>query len=105
MRRHASRISIVGVILLLIWGNCLQAQRSLIRTYTVGDGLVMNRVRGFHQDNAGFMWMYTWDGLSRYEGYRFRNYRAGKQLTHSFINDIIEMPDGTIYLPLNDGNL
>lgn len=81
------------------------AQQSLIRTYTVGDGLVMNRVRGFHQDNDGFIWIYTWDGLSRYEGYRFRNYRARKQLRHSFVNDILTVPNGTTYLPLNDSSL
>src|SRR5688572_26317445 len=81
------------------------AQQSLIRTYTVGDGLVMNRIRGFHQDKDGFIWMYTWDGLSRYEGYRFRNYIAGRDLQHSFVNDILELPDGTMYLPLNDGSM
>src|SRR5687768_57872 len=81
------------------------AQQSLIRTYTVGDGLVMNRIRGFHQDKDGFIWMYTWDGLSRFEGYRFRNYIATRDLPHSFVNDIFETPDGTLYLPLNDGNI
>lgn len=105
MRRHASPVNFVVITLLMMCGISLHAQRSLIRTYTVGDGLVMNRVRGFHQDKDGFIWMYTWDGLSRYEGYRFRNYRAGKNLKHSFINDIIELPDGTMYLPLNDSSL
>ena len=88
-----------------MWGLCLQAQRSLIRTYTVGDGLVMNRVRGFHQDRDGFIWMLTWDGLSRYEGYRFRNYIAGRDLQHSFVNDMYEYPDGHTYLALNDGTV
>ena len=105
MRGLASLICIVVVFMLLAPGTCLHAQRSLIRTYTVGDGLVMNRVRGFHQDKEGFIWMYTWDGLSRYEGYRFRNYIAGRDLQHSFVNDILELPDGTLYLPLNDSSM
>lgn len=105
MRRHPVLVSLTIFILFCLSGYCLHAQRSLIRTYTVGDGLVMNRVRGFHQDKDGFIWMYTWDGLSRYEGYRFRNYIAGRDLQHSFVNDILEWPDGSMLLPLNDGSM
>src|SRR5687767_1668623 len=39
------------------------AQQAVIRTHTLKDGLVMNRVRGFFQDSDGFIWIYTWDGL------------------------------------------
>src|SRR6187401_3141327 len=96
--------------LFMLWmlpglSSVLQGQQSRIQTYTVGDGLVMNRVRGFHQDREGFIWIYTWDGLSRYEGYRFRNYITGKPLTFSFINDMIEYPDGRTYLALNDSTV
>jgi len=81
------------------------AQQAMIRTYTMGDGLVMNRVSGFHQDATGFIWIYTWDGLSRLEGNRFRNYFIGKELTHSLANDMVEYEDGTIYVAFNDGTV
>lgn len=105
MGRHFNLARVISLGLFYLVCTCLYAQRSLVRTYTVGDGLVMNRVRGFFQDREGFIWMYTWDGLSRYEGYRFRNYISGRDLQHSFVNDIFELPDGTLYLPLNDGSL
>lgn len=105
MRVHHKLVKILTLLLCFQVVIDVYAQRSLVRTYTVGDGLVMNRVRGFHQDKEGFIWMYTWDGLSRYEGYRFRNYIAGRDLQHSFVNDIFELPDGTLYLPLNDGSM
>jgi ligand-binding sensor domain-containing protein/two-component sensor histidine kinase len=103
MQTH--RIGITVMVLLYLSHGYMDGQRSLIGSYTVGDGLVMNRVRGFHQDNEGFIWMYTWDGLSRYEGYRFRNYIAVRDLQHSFVNDILESPDGSLFLPLNDGTM
>ncbi len=87
MSRHFNLVRVLILLLVCQVVIDLYAQRSLVRTYTVGDGLVMNRVRGFHQDNDGFIWMYTWDGLSRYEGYRFRNDIAGRDLQHSFVND------------------
>jgi hypothetical protein len=37
--------------------------------------------------------------------YRFRNYISGNHLRHSFINDVYELSDGTIYLALNDSSL
>lgn len=83
----------------------IPAQQAMIKKYTINDGLVMNRVRGFHQDVEGFIWIYTWDGLSRFEGYRFRNYVTGKELNHSMINDMVDNPDGSINLALNDGTL
>jgi hypothetical protein len=47
MSRHFNLARVISLVLLFLVGTSLYAQRSLVRTYTVGDGLVMNRVRGF----------------------------------------------------------
>ena len=44
------------------------------RQYNTSHGLSHNTVRGFLQDRKGFIWMPTLDGLSRFDGYGFRNY-------------------------------
>lgn len=38
------------------------------------DGIPHNNVRSVAQDSTGFLWFSTWDGLSRYDGYTFKNY-------------------------------
>ncbi len=76
MRKDCIRIGLV-VLSFYVHTHPCWAQQGMIRTYTMQDGLVMNRVRGFYQDTDGFIWIYTWDGLSRYEGNRFRNYITG----------------------------
>ena len=38
-------------------------------------GLPDNTVRYIHQDRHGYMWFGTMDGLARYDGYRFVNFR------------------------------
>lgn len=50
------------------------AQNFNIQTFTTRDGLSHNEVRGAAIDSLGFLWIATWDGLSRYDGHSFRNY-------------------------------
>jgi hypothetical protein len=42
---------------------------------TFGDGQPHSVVTGMVQDDQGFLWFATSDGLKRYDGYRFRAYR------------------------------
>src|SRR5215510_1320010 len=70
-----------------------KAQQVYFIKYTVHDGLVANPVRCIYQDTKGFMWIGTFDGLSRYDGYKFTNYTNANGLSHNFINSIIEVND------------
>lgn len=45
-----------------------------IRRYTTEHGLVNNHVRDIVKDKSGFLWIATFDGLSRFDGYEFTNY-------------------------------
>lgn len=44
--------------------------------YTMDDGLPNNLVDCILQDKRGFMWFGTWNGLSRFDGYSFKNFNA-----------------------------
>src|SRR5215510_4527486 len=78
-------------------------QLSFIK-YTVYDGLVANPVRCTFQDSKGFIWIGTYEGLSRYDGYKFRNYTTTNGLSHDFINAIYEV-DGKVLVAGNNGSL
>lgn len=58
------------------------AQVLPIRTYTVEDGLISNRIRSLFQDSHGFLWIGTSEGFSIFDGTVFRNYAsaAGRSL-------------------------
>lgn len=43
--------------------------------FTIDNGLSQNMVYTICQDQEGFMWFGTKDGLSRYDGYEFKTYR------------------------------
>ncbi|HEY9127426.1 MAG TPA: two-component regulator propeller domain-containing protein, partial [Acidobacteriaceae bacterium] len=60
-------------------------------------GLPHDSVYGFAQDSRGFLWIATFGGLSRYDGYRLRNY------IHA-AHDPSSLPDNNIRLLLPRAN-
>ena len=52
----------------------LQATRS---HYSTDDGLCSNIIQNIYQDDYGYIWLATWNGLSRFDGYNFYNYKTG----------------------------
>ena len=69
------------------------AQQVNFVKYTVQDGLVANPVRCIYQDKKGFIWVGTFEGLSRYDGHRFTNFTSTNGLSHHFVNSIFEVND------------
>jgi signal transduction histidine kinase/ligand-binding sensor domain-containing protein len=92
--------------ILLIFFNILfslsEAQQANFIKYTVYDGLVANPIRCIYQDSKGFIWIGTYDGLSRYDGYKFQNFTNTNGLSHNFINSIIEV-NGKLLVGENNG--
>jgi signal transduction histidine kinase/ligand-binding sensor domain-containing protein len=79
-----------------------EAQHLNFIKYTVYDGLVANPVRCIYQDSKGFIWIGTYDGLSRYDGYKFTNYTTSNGLSHIVINSLLEI-DGKLLIAENNG--
>ncbi len=78
---------------------------SYSRTYSVQEGMASNQVYGIVQDDAGFIWFGTNNGLSRFDGTRFRNYRtgSGSSLSGDSILDLEIDDRGCIWLTLDNG--
>jgi ligand-binding sensor domain-containing protein/two-component sensor histidine kinase len=72
---------------------CSFAQQVFFKSYTVQDGLVANPVRCIYQDSKGFIWIGTFEGISRYDGYKFVNYTTNNGLSHNFINSFYQLGD------------
>jgi ligand-binding sensor domain-containing protein len=45
---------------------------------TTNEGLSQNTVVAVHKDKKGFLWFGTWDGLNKYDGYRFTVYKSNQ---------------------------
>ena len=77
------------------------------RHLSVEDGLPQNTVNCIIQDQQGFMWFGTRDGLSRYDGYTFRNFRQNPKdknsIGNNFIRCLYQEKDGIIWIGTDTG--
>jgi len=96
---------LVLIILFLDIYRPLSAQQYIFKNYSVNDGLVANYVHRIFQDSKGFIWIATWDGLSKYDGHQFTNYTTGNGLSNNLVNDFYESGDGKLFLATNNGGL
>src|SRR5262245_43769368 len=92
-------LALGGVLLLCVW--TVHAQKLAIRTYAVSDGLAHGVVIDIHQDAKGYLWLATYEGLSRFDGYRFTNYGAREGLGHLVINDVVSDRKGRLWVATN----
>lgn len=68
-----------------------------ITEFTVEDGLLQDIVSGVIQDRKGFIWMSTRNGLNKFDGYTFKNYKSVSHQEHSLSNNRITFISETIY--------
>src|SRR5262249_39760605 len=75
---------------------------------TSDDGLAQNGIETILQDSQGFMWIGTSSGLSRYDGYHFKNYQhddTANSLSANWVRDLIEGQDGMIWIATETGGI
>lgn len=101
---------ITKILILLFFPLYLSAQ-SRIRfeeVYSI-NSLSQNAVVCIHQDKLGFLWIGTWDGLNKYDGYKFKVYKLTENPTSSAstnrIISIREDRQGKLWLQTYDGRI
>jgi signal transduction histidine kinase/ligand-binding sensor domain-containing protein/DNA-binding response OmpR family regulator len=62
------------LFLFLFAGSSLNAQQLHFNSLTVNEGLSQHDASSIVQDSYGFIWVGTYDGLNRYDGYTIKNY-------------------------------
>ncbi|PXY39317.1 hypothetical protein DMB65_18350 [Flavobacterium cheongpyeongense] len=96
-------------LLFLIFLVCFTAKPQAVKTaiskhgqekYNIGyigikNGLANNAVTSVYKDKRGLMWFGTYDGISRYDGYNFLNFRNEPFDFKSLVNNRINSICGT----------
>src|SRR5258708_35943773 len=76
-----------------------------IRAYTAADGLADNRASRIVRDSRGLLWICTNSGISRFDGSQFQSFGVPEGLPFPIINDLLEAPDGDLWLASNGGGV
>ena len=88
--------------------NAQQIQATLSH-FSTDNGLSSNAIAGIYQDDYGFIWIATWNGLSRFDGYNFYNYKTGNgsgiKNLHNRILDLAIDQSQNIWMRMYDGRV
>lgn len=93
--RYFSCLSLLLIFLLLAISTFLHAQPICqIQKFSIYNGLAQRTVTDIVQDPKGFIWFSTWNGLNKFDGYTFKNYKAypgdGCTLTSNRLSGIVQ---------------
>ncbi|HJV78643.1 MAG TPA: two-component regulator propeller domain-containing protein [Paludibacter sp.] len=98
---------ITSVLFIFFFSNTIKAVEFSFRHYKAEDGLTINTVRSIIQDRSGFIWFGTEDGLNRFDGHSFKEYRTSKVATNfigsNYISALLEDSKGNIWIGTDDG--
>jgi diguanylate cyclase (GGDEF)-like protein/PAS domain S-box-containing protein len=82
------RSFLLSLLLGLFFIHYSHAANNVFVKYSKSEGLVQNTVTNSLEDANGFMWFSTFEGLSRFDGYEFKNYRHSRNDPNSLPNNL-----------------
>lgn len=98
------------IIYICVAACCLPAKAADalgFRRIGTSDGLPNSQVNCVFKDTRGFLWFGTGMGLSRFDGFRYRNfYQIGADTTtlkSNFVSKIMEPADGKLWILTDEG--
>ncbi len=96
-------------IVLFLISHILFSQSPKMERIGIEHGLSQSSAMVIMQDREGFLWIGTWDGLNRYDGYSFVHYRHdphdSTSISNNSINLLFEDRDGAIWVGTAGGGL
>lgn len=75
--KNLKRLALTALLLAVYVAAQAQQLQAKLSHYSTDDGMASNAISKIAQDDWGYVWLATWNGLTRFDGYDFCNYRTG----------------------------
>ena len=103
-----TRVSILLIISTMSFSRLIAEDGELEywQHLTISEGLAHNGVTAILEDSRGYIWISTYDGLNRYDGYEFKTYKntVDKRIIISNrVRTTIEDKNGIIWIGTDEG--
>jgi ligand-binding sensor domain-containing protein len=103
-RRILYAVCFLGIIHFFIFISA-SAQIVIQRNLNIEDGLVYSQVLSIYQDQKGYLWIGTSNGLSRWDGNQFKNYVSTNRISFDNIKMMTETNKGNLFVATGSGIL
>jgi len=106
------RVKLINLFLSIVFFSLqlnANAQSILFNHLKTNNGLSNNYVSDIIQDNTGFLWFATEDGLNRFDGYEFKVYRNTQDNNNSISDNTVlwfsKDKKGNLWIGTKNGNI
>jgi two-component system sensor histidine kinase ChiS len=101
--------SVAYIVFILLSVSAAVGQTRSIQRIGIEQGLSQSTVMAVVQDSEGFLWIGTWDGLNRYDGYSFVHYHHDPldttSLSYNSIASLLVDSRGDLWVGTTAGGL
>ncbi|MDW7693566.1 response regulator [Flammeovirgaceae bacterium SG7u.111] len=96
-------------VVLVVGSLAASAQPAYFHHYNSSNGLSENSVFNIAQDDLGYIWLSTLNGLNRFDGYEFNTFKPepGKEgsISSNYIGKLAKGVEGNMWIVTNTGQL
>ncbi len=91
------------LIALVLWSFAAFNQSYIFNNFNVEDGISHPFIYDITQDDRGYLWIATGEGLSKFNGLHFRNFFTADGLTEDFVSTLFKDSQKRLWLGHNKG--
>ena len=99
---------IITYFLLSLFIGLSYAQNQRFKTLSIKEGLSQSTVNCIIQDQKGFIWIGTQDGLNRYDGHEFVHFKTSSDsnsIPDNFVQSLFEDSEGNLWIGTYGGGV
>ena len=107
---RVGKIAMMAVLAMMVATplRAVTPMTGIFTDYSSMDGMAHNNIHDIHIDSRGFVWLCTWSGVSRFDGYNFKNYCTDPKsmpVRHNRFRNVEEDSRGNLWFRTYDDHI